>query len=775
MSVRLRRIVSLVSFGLAFVVALAAAPVLYVSTVLEDEDAFVSLTDDIIEHPDVRAEVAQLATELTFDVVEADEVVADLLPEQTRALAVPLTRIASTQVTEAAFAVLDTSQGVAARQSATRELHRQFRADSDALVIDLRAVLVRTARDLGGPAVGAGAAKLVADTDTGRIVVVEQGSGESELLALVDAIPVLGFGLFVIAILLWSIGVLVAPDRRLALVRAGILSAVAYVVAIGLVAVVLNVTLAIVADGSPTAMAVAEVVTQDFTRLQFGAILASLGIALVAMLLGDRPAARSLRRLPAQLWHRSPERWNTIADVVGDNPAAARIVAWVLGALTLAAWSSPTIRVVVTVISLTVLTHGVIWLLTADSGLAARFRRRWSVPADFVDPGTDRARRARLNIVGTAVIVLLIWPGWTRGVVIAMFVAVASLFVLVDARTAWITARRNAPVEPVDEPGWSRGRSLAFAFGAVLLLAVVGGVFVGSADERVAAGTGCNGAVELCERRLDEVVFAGSHNAMSSTDLGWDLAMQTGDMVAQLDHGVRALLIDALYWRAEGFFEGGDDGAASAVIDAALSGDEPRSGTWLCHGFCALGATDLTAGLADISLWLDANPREVLLILVQDEISPDDLIAAFERSGLIERVHTHEPGTPWPALGELIDLDERIVVWGENNGTPDSWFQNMWDTSFTETPFAFALRSDFSCAPNRGDDANDLFLINHWLTTGIPVQEVAASINSRDALLERVAACEAERGRRPTILAVDFVETGDLVDTVAELNGVPTG
>ncbi|MEM9202089.1 MAG: hypothetical protein AAGC53_10530, partial [Actinomycetota bacterium] len=135
-------------------------------------------------------------------------------------------------------------------------------------------------------------------------------------------------------------------------------------------------------------------------------------------------------------------------------------------------------------------------------------------------------------------------------------------------------------------------------------------------------------------------------------------------------------------------------------------------------------------------------------------------------------VHTHAPGTPWPTLGELIDADERVLVYGENGGSPDSWFQNMWDTAFTETPFTFGLRSDFSCAPNRGDDSNDLFLINHWLTTGIPVKEAAASINSRNALLDRVEECESERGRLPTVLAVDFVETGDLVDTVAELNGV---
>ena len=770
---RTRSIASWVAFGLAFLVAVLAAPVLYVSTVLEEEDAFVSLTDAVIEHPDVRSEIATQATNLTFEVLEADEVVADLLPDQTRSIAVPLTRIAATQVTEAAFVIIDTPPGVEARQSAARELHRQFGADDDSLVIDLRAVLVRTARELGGPAVGAGAAKVVADTETGRFVLVEEGSSEQDLLAVVRAIPVLGFALFLLALVLWVVGVLVAVDRRVAIIRAAVLNALASVLAIVVVAIALFAVLGLIGGGSASALAVAEVVTQDFIRLQYGTILTSLAVALVAMLLGNRASAVALRRLPGELWRRSPDRWDTIADIVGDNPAFARIVVWGLGALTLIGWRNPTIRVVLTIIVFTTAAHGVIWLLSSSSALAGRTRARIGAPERYVDTAGAATRRLRINAAGAIAVIALFWPAWSRDVFIGLFATLAAMFVLIDVRMAWSTAHAvERQHTAATDDGWSRRRSLTLAVGAVAVIFAIGLLFTGSADDRVAASTGCNGANELCERRIDEIVFAGSHNAMSSTDLGWDLAMQTGDIVTQLDHGVRALLIDALYWRAEGIVEGGDDAAAAAIIESALSNDEPRSGTWLCHGFCALGATDLTAGLADISLWLDANPREVLLIVVQDEIATDDLIAAFDASGLLDHVHTHVPGTPWPTLGSLIDSDERVLVYGENGGSPDSWFQNVWDTAFTETPFAFGLRSDFSCEPNRGDDGNDLFLLNHWLTTGIPVKEVASSVNSRDALLERVAECEAERGRQPTVLAVDFVETGDLVETVAELNGV---
>lgn len=770
---RTRSIVSSVAFALAFLVSLVAAPVLYVSTVIEEEDAFVSLTDAIIEHPDVRSEIATQATNLTLNVLEVDEVVAELLPEQTRSIAVPLTRIAANQITEAAFVVTDTSVGIETRHAATRELHRQFLADNESLVIDLRAVLVRTARELGGPTVGVGAAKLVADTDVGRIVLVEEDSPEQGLLAAVRAIPVLGLALLLIGFGLWTLGVVIAPDRRAAILRAALLNAAASVLAIVIVAIGLYGSLGAIGDGSPSAIAVAEVVTQDFIRLQWGGILGSLGVALVAMMLGDREAAVALRRLPAELWQRSPNRWLTISEVVGDNPAMARIVVWVLGGLTLIGWRNPTVRVICTVTALTVIAHGFIWLLTTASPLAARARARLGVPDTSVVTGSSAVRRLRLNAFSLVIVLAVFWPAWSRDVIIGLFTALAALFVLIDLRTALGVARTaSQPVETVSVDGWSRRRTLAVAVGAAVVIVATGTLFTNSADERVAASTGCNGAVELCDRRIDEVVFAGSHNAMSSTDLGWELAMQTGDIVTQLDHGVRALLIDALYWSDEGSVEGGNEAAAAVVIEASLSDDEPRPGTWLCHGFCALGATDLTAGLADISLWLDANPREVLIIIVQDEIATADLVAAIEASGLRDHVHKHVPGTTWPTLGELIDSDERVLVYGENGGSPDSWFQNVWDSAFSETPFAFGLRSDFTCVPNRGDDNNDLFLVNHWLTTGIPVREVAESVNSRDALLKRVEECEKERGRRPTVLAVDFVETGDLVSTVAELNGV---
>src|SRR5689334_13647860 len=55
----------------------------------------------------------------------------------------------------------------------------------------------------------------------------------------------------------------------------------------------------------------------------------------------------------------------------------------------------------------------------------------------------------------------------------------------------------------------------------------------------------CNGTAALCARRLNQVVFAGTHNSYAASDQpGWYFAPQHHGIARQLDDGIRALLID---------------------------------------------------------------------------------------------------------------------------------------------------------------------------------------------------------------------------------------
>jgi hypothetical protein len=253
----------------------------------------------------------------------------------------------------------------------------------------------------------------------------------------------------------------------------------------------------------------------------------------------------------------------------------------------------------------------------------------------------------------------------------------------------------------------------------------------------------CNGAEATCARPLPEVVFPASHNAMSNAEEGWLAPNQDDPPAAQLARGVRGMLIDTYSWNDEAY---------------------------LCHSVCAAGATRLVDFLADVDAFLDANPREVLIFVVQDALAPGPTREALEASGVWPRLYLPGGGA-WPTLAELIDSDQR-VLWTVESGAPEApdWYTSFYDVGF-DTPYSFADPSEFSCDVLRGVAGADLFLINHWISDPLPSRTGAVEVNTREALLARVADCEAAHGRRPTVLAVDFSAVGDVVEVVAGLNG----
>jgi len=111
----------------------------------------------------------------------------------------------------------------------------------------------------------------------------------------------------------------------------------------------------------------------------------------------------------------------------------------------------------------------------------------------------------------------------------------------------------------------------------------------------------------------------------------------------------------------------------------------------------------------------------------------------------------------------------------EENGDATGWYRRMYDIT-QETPFAFTapsqLEESSSCRPNRGGTAPPLFLINHWVESYPPRPANASIVNERDFILKRARECAGIRDRTPNLVAVDFVERGDLVGAVNALNGV---
>ena len=306
-----------------------------------------------------------------------------------------------------------------------------------------------------------------------------------------------------------------------------------------------------------------------------------------------------------------------------------------------------------------------------------------------------------------------------------------------------------------------------------VLLPMLIGIFRGDAR---AANQPCNGHPELCDRPINEVAYAASHNSMSIAEYGWVWPMHDGTLTEQLDAGVRALLIDTHYIEGpqerEAFMETLDPKGEEVVRKAQVTIAEPKQeGEFLCHQLCGLGWTPLPDSLEEIRIWLEENPREVIFLIIQDEITPQDTLDAVEASGLIPYIYTHPEGGTWPTLRQLIDSNQRLLVMAENEGPPPEWYANAWSVT-EETPYTFIVPEQFSCAPNRGDTGKPFFLLNHWIQRGSPNRVDGAIVNEYNFLLERAQQCAEERGKMPNFVAVNWFSQGDLLDVVDTLNGV---
>jgi hypothetical protein len=300
----------------------------------------------------------------------------------------------------------------------------------------------------------------------------------------------------------------------------------------------------------------------------------------------------------------------------------------------------------------------------------------------------------------------------------------------------------------------------------------------------------CNGLPELCSRRLDEVVFPATHNSMSNQDIAdWLFPHHEHNIRRQLEDGIRALLLDVHYGlpggsRIKTDLSGGQNRerllqvlgregfeAAMRIRSRLVGVREERRDLYLCHGLCELGAYELAPALRSIHEFLVHNPDEVLLLIVEDYVSPSDLAAAFERSGLASLAYRGEFRGEWPTLREMIESRQRVVVFIESGQKGVPWIRPAFE-HIQETRYTFRNKEDFSCEPNRGGTTGTLFLMNHWIeTTPTPKPSNAAVVNAHEFLLNRAVQCAEERGRRPNFLAVDFYATGDVVGVARELNG----
>jgi hypothetical protein len=445
----------------------------------------------------------------------------------------------------------------------------------------------------------------------------------------------------------------------------------------------------------------------------------------------------------------------------------------------------------------TLVLSAVAWLTAASSSSVLRpysgvaGLRRWGALARR--PATTPFRVARGALVLAVGLFAVLKP--TLALQIAAVLGGAVLFyiglgeLLVATAPAQRPARRRRPT-----------RRHAVAFGAasasIAAAIIVAIVLTGGASRASASSPRtCNGYAQLCSRRLDEVVFAGTHNSMSAADSpGWLIANQDRAISQQLENGIRLFKISTHYAvqapggrvytdiAAEGkrvnrVAEKLDPRARRALqrFSRSLSGGSRAKGKrdiWLCHSLCELGATRMVDYLGTIRRFLELNPNQVLIFFDEDYVAERDLESAFKRAGLFRRLARLHAGQPLPTLGSLIASHHNIVVFAQNrtsgkyrwNANGFSWIQ--------DTPLGAKKPSEFSCKLYRGRPSNPLLMMNNWADIFPPRPSPNVPLVKRAFILKRARQCERQRGRIPNLVLTDYYDRGDVIGAVNELNGV---
>ena len=335
-----------------------------------------------------------------------------------------------------------------------------------------------------------------------------------------------------------------------------------------------------------------------------------------------------------------------------------------------------------------------------------------------------------------------------------------------------------------------------------VLTATVAVQVVASNTEDVRANPtnqGCNGYIELCAQRINDVIWPGSHNAMSSSAYDFFSAEHTITVGEQLNAGARFLMLDAYYgYDDDGLIRtnlaGGIDRdallkerGADAVHEldrlGALTGVADTSGqkqdVYFCHDFCELGAVSAKEVLGEIRDFLDRNLTDVVIIDLEDYVKPKDIKQALVDADLFDRAWIPEDGTTdLPSLYDMVvpkkkratERKQRLIVMSERHPDATPWMHGTYTLS-EETPYTFANVGEFNCKPNRGGTGRAFFIMNHWLRAdGPPDPSGASVVNSKKTISSRIEQCITQRGRVPDVVAVDFTSIGDMYSTVNEFN-----
>ena len=274
-------------------------------------------------------------------------------------------------------------------------------------------------------------------------------------------------------------------------------------------------------------------------------------------------------------------------------------------------------------------------------------------------------------------------------------------------------------------------------------------------------------------RRLNEVAYLTAHNAFANSDDTWIHTQQTFRIKTQLAGGVRALMLDIHYY---------DVGGGVKLIK-------------LCHESCTGAAGSnyveprmgFAAGLQPVKEFLDANPNEIITIILESSIDNAALVRdEFVKAGLEKYLYDPEDDADWnvgskkqwPTVDWMIAKGKRLVVTSGKAGDSATGVvgvarhysvavENSYDLGATGKDNACTKRAESVDLSDR----TKLFVMNNFRS--LPNLIAASEDNRHERIMARVKdLCMPAAKRPPNYLAVDFYQHPNCgaANAVAEIN-----
>ncbi|KAK6822633.1 D-malate dehydrogenase [Apiospora arundinis] len=284
--------------------------------------------------------------------------------------------------------------------------------------------------------------------------------------------------------------------------------------------------------------------------------------------------------------------------------------------------------------------------------------------------------------------------------------------------------------------------------------------------------TACNNSPDLCSKSYSQVTHMGAHDAAFLRDASTDNSIagnQYFNATLALDAGLR--LLQAQVHNKNGAIQ-------------------------LCHTTCdLLDAGPLEDWLAKIKAWMDANPNEVVTLLLVNGDNQDaaSFGGAFTKAGLDKYGYVPTGSSGWPTLQSMISSNKRLVTFVASIEASAAHpyllpeFAHVFETAYEVTSLA-----GFNCTLDRPKAAGSataalqaglLPLLNHFsyqaLSSTIMFPNVgdidttnSPSTSATGALGLHAQTCQTQWGSKPVFVLVDFWDHGPALDAADRLNGV---